>query len=190
MDILIHAFLGDTLLLLHSWEDWWESLSLSIGGSWVDIWSWWECFWSGSVGSEWDLLSLPVQGLGVWVSEPVNVLINALLGNILSSSLSISGSWVNIWGCWEGLWSRSVSGEWNLLSFPVKSLSIWVSEPVDIFIDAFLTDVNLLNKLFRSWGLVEVELVALHGDVLTEIFVSVHASSKVGVGLWSLNECL
>jgi hypothetical protein len=39
----------------------------------------------------------------------------------------------------------------------------------------------LLNK---------VEFIALHGDVFSHIFISVHASSEQLVRFWSLNECL
>jgi hypothetical protein len=61
---------------------------------------------------------------------------------------------------------------------------------MNVFIDAFLTDIISLNKFCSSWLLVEVEFIALHGDVFSHIFISVHASSEQLVRFWSLNECL
>jgi hypothetical protein len=48
----------------------------------------------------------------------------------------------------------------------------------------------LLREGWLSGLLVIVEFLALHGNVLAEVLISVHASSKVAIGFWSFNKCL
>ena len=57
-------------------------------------------------------------------------------------------------------------------------------------IHAKFANITLL-LLIESWILTldEVEFLALHGNVLFEILISVHASSEKAVRFWS-DECL
>ena len=61
----------------------------------------------------------------------MNVLINAFFGDIMLFVL------VEL----ESFWVRSIWDKWFLASLPVKSLSIWIGKPVNIFIDSIFADV-------------------------------------------------
>jgi hypothetical protein len=56
--------------------------------------------------------------------------------------------------------------------------------------DAISGELSWCAAISRLFFLIKVEFLALHGNVLTEVLISVHASSKVAIGLWSLNKCL
>ena len=86
-----------------------------------------ESFWIRSIWDECLLASLPVKGLGVWISEPMNVLINAFFGDIILLAL----------GELESFWVGSIWDKCLLGSFPVKSFSVWVRKPMNVLIDTF-----------------------------------------------------
>ena len=55
--------------------------------------------------------------------------------------------------------------------------------------DVLLSNLNI-GFLTISRLLIIVEFLALHGDVSTEVLITVHASGEEGVRLWGINECL
>jgi hypothetical protein len=48
--------------------------------------------------------------------------------------------------------------------------------------------LSLSKGVGREWVLDEVEFISLHGDVFTEVFISVHAGGELDVFCWLLDE--
>jgi hypothetical protein len=162
-------------LFLTSWP--WESLDVLVSEvldilvnsfladiSVVSLIKFIELWVLASVWYECGFTSQPVLSLDVVVNEILNIFVHALLIDTMVSVLSL---FIKLNKC------NATSIGWvsSLRSCLVRMSSFIISKFPYVIVHFILTDILVLS-------LDEMEFVALHGDVLTEVLVSVHTGGE------------